>query len=270
MIKPDSEPQPYFGEQLVADDSFLRKLPVALHVEERLRYDALVTAADIITQAFNLLGQFTAQARDEMENFTNGFRAHALGLSWTIVDQLHAIRQLLQRKKGPLTKAFLDAAEPATKLRNRMDHLAKNLDNLSKSKGSKPPLFGSLSYFYAPDTAAPAKRGKIITIMSGALHGKDSLHCVNPAGKTFALSTGLFTLSAFGLELEFGSAIAALRDLIQRMQSTMEDDIRRQVEEVAESPEEAEKAMATLGGGLTAILAIEFAGEDEDQPSALA
>ena len=272
MTEPEVErPRSYAGEPLVSDESFLRKLPVALLVKERLRYDALVTAADIIAQAFNLLRQFTAQAGAEMENFTNGFRAYALSQCWTIVDQLHAIRQLLQppvvTTAGRYTQAFIEAAEPATTLRNRMDHLAKNLDNLSKSKGSKPPLFGSLSYFYAPDAAAAGTGGKIITIMSGALHGKDTLPCVNPAGRAFTLPTGLFTLSAFGFDLDLGSSIGALGDLIQRMESTMEEDIRSQVDELAESTEEAEKAMATLGGGLTVIMAIEFASEADGTSS---
>ena len=265
MSEAAADSAPYVGEPLVSDESFLRKLPVALHVKERLRYDAFVIAADIIAQAFSLLRQFTAQAGNEMENFTNGFRAHALSLCWTMVDQLHAIRQLLQppggTKSGPFTQAFLDAAESATSLRNRMDHLADNLDNLSKTKGSKPPLFGSLSYFHAADPGAAEKRGNIITIMSGSLHGKHTMPCVNPAGRAFTLPTGLFTLSAFGLDLDFGSAIGALRDLIQRMESTMEDDLRGQLDQLAVSPEDAEEAMKSHGGGLTLIMTIEFATE---------
>lgn len=148
MTETELQSSPYAGEGLISDESYLRKLPVALAVEERLRYDAIVTAADIIAQSFGLLRQFTAQAKAEPENFNNGLRAFLLSLCWTIVDQLHAIRQLVKTKRpGPLTLAFMEAAAPATLLRNAMDRLAGNLKNVSSSKGLKNPLVGSLSNF---------------------------------------------------------------------------------------------------------------------------
>jgi hypothetical protein len=260
---------PYAGEGLISDESYLRKLPVALTVEERMRYDAIVTAADIIAQSFGLLRQFTAQAKAEPENFNNGLRAFLLSLCWTIVDQLHAIRQLLKTKKpGPLTLAFMEAAAPATLLRNAMDHLAGNLKNVSSAKGAKDPLFGSLSYFYAPDAASAAEGGDIITIMSGALHGRDALPMINPLGHSMTLPTGLFTLSAFGHQLEFGHVIAVLRELLSKMESSMEADIRTQIEEQVKTPDEIDQAMATLGGGLVIVASMSFVGAEENSGAA--
>lgn len=255
---------PYAGEGLISDESYLRKLPVALTIEERMRCDAIVTAADIITQSFGLMRQFTAQAKAETKNFDNGLRAFLLSLCWTIVDQLHAIRQLLKAKKqGPLTLAFRDASAAATLLRNAMDHLAGNLKNVSSAKGHKNPLFGSLSYFHASDADSAANGGDIITIMSGALHGKDLFPMINPAGQSFTLPTGLFTFSAFGQQLEFGHVIGTLRDLLRKMESSMESDIRTQVEDRAKTPDDIEQAMATLGGGLVLIATISFVSAEE-------
>ena len=259
---------PYAGEGLISDESYLRRLPVALTVEERMRCDAIVTAADIITQSFGLLRQFTVQAKAETENFNNGLRAFLLSLCWTIVDQLHAIRQLLKAKKqGPLTLAFMEASAAATLLRNAMDHLAGNLKNVSSTNGHKNPLFGSLSYFHTPDAISATSGGEIITIMSGALHGKDLFPMINPVGQSFTLPTGLFTFSAFGQQLEFGQVIGTLRELLRKMESSMESDIRKQVEERAKTPEEIEQAMATLGGGLVLVASISFVcGEESGHP----
>lgn len=265
MIELDPNSPPYAGEQLVADDSYLRRLPVALVTKERMRFDAVVTAADIITEAFGALRQFTAHAAVDLDKFSNGGRAFALSQCWAMVDQLHAIRQLLPaggKRAGPFSQALIDAAQPATSLRNAMDHLAANLDNLSKQKGLKPPLFGSLSYFYAPNAEAVAEGGHIVTIMSGALHGADSFPIVNPLNREFTLPTGLFTLSGFGHELDYGHAIGALRNWLRRVEATIENDIRSKLVEHARSADQAEKAMATLGGGLTMIAAVSFDDED--------
>ena len=259
MTEAGTKPPPYAGEGLIGDESYLRRLPVAFPIEERMRYDAIVTAADIIAQSFSMLQHLTSEAKAETENFNYGLRAILLSLCWTIVDQLHAIRQLLRAKKaGPLITAFMEAAATATLLRNKMDHLSVNLKNASSSKGLKNPLFGSLSYFYAPDAASAADGGEIITIMSGALHGGDKLPLINPVGHSYTVPTSLFTLSAFGADLEFGHVIGTLRDLMWKIESSIETDIRKQVEAQARTPEEIDQAMASLGGGLIIIASISF------------
>jgi len=256
---------PYAGEGLIGDESYLRKLPVALSVEERMRYDAIVTAADIIAQSFSMLQRLTSEAKAETENFNYGLRAILLSLCWTIVDQLHAIRQLLKPKQeGPLTTRFREAAATATLLRNKMDHLSGNLKNVSSSKRPKNPLFGSLSYFYAPDAASAANGGKIITIMSGLIHGGDFFPLINPNGQSYTVPTGLFTLSAFEMQLEFGHVIGTLRDLLRKTESSLETDIRKQVEAQARTPEEIDQAMASLGVGLIIVASISFDSTEKD------
>ena len=260
MDQPTSTFATYAGEELVSANSYLRRLPIALVLKERMRFDAIVTASDIIGQAINSLRQFTAEVGIDLGKFSNGGRAFALSQCWTLVDQLHAVRQLLKpprgKEPGPFAKTFLDAALPATNLRNVMDHLAGNLDNLSQLKGSKLPLFGSLSYFYSP---APSPiGGNIVTIMSGALHGNDLMPCINPCGRDITLPTGLFTLSASEHELEFGHAIGALRDWIRMVESKIEGDVRAQVAKRTKSEDEIEAAMATLGGGLAFVVQFDF------------
>jgi hypothetical protein len=87
---------------------------------------------------------------------------------------------------------------------------------------------------------------------------------INPAGHTFTLPTGLFTLSAFGQELEFGQVIGKLRDLLRKIESTMDGHIRAQVEEQAKSPEEIDQAMKGSGGGLILVASISFEKGEEN------
>ena len=265
MTEEPTDISPYTGEELVQAESYLRKLPVALVFKERIRFDAIVTASDIIAKAYNDLQQFTIRAGSDVDNFANGGSAFALGLCWTIVDQLHAIRQLLKAPlgttAGPYARRFLGASEPATHLRNHMDHLAGNLDNLANSKGPRLPLFGCLSYFYCAESNPTG--GHIITIMSGALHGGDRLPCVNPAGKTFSLPTGLFTLSASNHELDLALSIGSLRDWLRRVEIRIESDILTSLTDQGISEEDKLVAMATLGGGLTIVMKIEFGTEPD-------
>lgn len=261
-MKPEpGKPRPYLGDQLISDESFLRRLPVAVAAKDRVRFDAIVTASDIISQAFNALRGFATGAGVDLEKFTNAARAFALGQCWTMVDQLHAIRQLIRPgengKPGPLSQALLEAAQPATMMRNSMDHLAAKLDNLSKRKGFRSPLFGTLSYFYTTD--AEPRGGSMVTIMAGSLMGEEAMALTNPLGREFAIPVGLFTLAAFGYGIEFGTAIGSLRDWLQATEVSTEQDILEHVNAQAKSPEHREKLLESMGGGMTIIANIEFA-----------
>lgn len=266
MTKLDN-PVPYGGEQLVADQSFLRRLPVALIAKERLRFDAIVTASDISQQSFNSLRKIALEIKDDISELGNEGRAFALSQCWTLVDQLHAIRQLLippaklAAKPGPFTKALLDSTKVASLLRNKMDHLSENLQNLSAQKGPRSPLYGSLSYFYSE--TYPLTGGSIVTIMSGALHGEDTLPCVNPLERSITLPVGQFTLTAFQLSIEFGHCLGTLREWLKVNEEKIEIDIRDQLRSQVANEDEIEKAMATLGGGLAVVAKIEFIADDE-------
>lgn len=52
------------------------------------------------------------------------------------------------------------------------------------------------------------------------------------------------------------------------MGSSMEMDIRKQVEERAKTPKEIDQAMATLGGGLVIVAAISFGSAEGNSAAA--
>ena len=122
MHELDDDVHPYGGEKLVSDGSFLRRMPQVVPIKERMRLDAIVTAADIIEQSFNVLRTVTAEISTEIEKFGNIERAYIISQCWTLVDQLHAIRQLLEtahkKEPRPFTKHFLGRLSPShTELR---------------------------------------------------------------------------------------------------------------------------------------------------------
>ena len=62
---------------------------------------------------------------------------------------------------GPITQAFLDDAQAARMMRNRMDHLPQNIRNQSGRRGAAEPLFGLLSFVRCrPEVLKTAKVGE--------------------------------------------------------------------------------------------------------------
>lgn len=264
MVQPMGQTEHYRGQQLVPDDSYLRRLPVGLKPESRLRMDAIVIASDILSQAYQDLFRLGAEIGANLSSISNSLRATIIGLAWSIVDQLHAIRQLLTpppaMTAGPITQRFLDAAAPATFLRNKMDHLKSNIGNLSDKKGDRYPLFGAISYVLS--NADPETGGLLMTVSSGALHGSEVFPAVNPLGRSFTTPVGLLQLHAFDLTFEFSPTFSALQDYIGATEVGLEIKIRTAAEAEAEKGiHTVEELLAHLGGSLVVAMAFEYADD---------
>lgn len=258
----------YRGGALVSDDSYLRKLPVGLDPESRLRMDAIVVASDIVSQAYQELFRLGAEIGANLGKIGNPLRATFIGLAWSIVDQLHAIRQLLMppraKSAGPVTQRFLDAAAPATFLRNKMDHLKNNLLNLSAKKGERYPLFGAISYLLS--NSDPESGGMLMTVSSGALHGGELFPAVNPLGRSFTTPVGLLQLHAFDLTFELSPAFAALQDYIAVTEVNAEKKMRATAEaEAKKGLHTIEELLAHLGGSPVVAVAFEYADDLDTQ-----
>jgi hypothetical protein len=128
-------------------DSFFRQIPHALETRARLILEAVGWAIDSILISFDDL-KTVALATSSSE--ASGELDHRLLVHcWSIVDQCHMLRSLLQRlSKTPHSDIdqFVEKTEPFTLVRNSMDHLSDRLDNMLKAKISKPPVFGAVSW----------------------------------------------------------------------------------------------------------------------------
>ncbi|MFT3965394.1 MAG: hypothetical protein QM690_05885 [Sphingobium sp.] len=72
--------------------------------------------------------------------------------AWTIVDQVHVVRQVVsvltdKKTRAEDTQAYIDDFASAHILRNKMDHLNQNLPNRVKSSSEyTQAMFGMLSF----------------------------------------------------------------------------------------------------------------------------
>lgn len=251
----------YIGAQLVSDESFLRRLPLGVVLESRLRMDAIVIACDILGQAYRDLFHLSVKIGSDLSSLNHSARAAAIGLCWSIVDQLHAVRQLLtpptEESVGPVTQRFLELSAPATSLRNKMDHLRSNLRNLADKKGNRFPLFGALSYVLSADD--PETGGWLMTISSGASHGGEMYPAVNPAGRKYTTPVGLLQLNAFDLTFEFSPTFGALQDWVRINERRIEEKVRAAAAEEASKGEHTEEElMAHLGGAPAVAMKFDF------------
>lgn len=232
ILKPDADNIPYHGQQIVAPDAFVRKLPQVVSVKQRLAWDALVMACDIMADAYRRIRNAAIARGLAFDGLEELEIAPSIGCCWMIIDQLHAVRQLMpflanmNPPLGPLCQAFIDKSATTFAMRNKMDHLKDNIGNLSAMKGPRSPLFGSLSYFHISE--AKNETGHSIVLYSGALIEETRVPIVNPAEKTFVVPVGLFKFSAFGLDLFFEPALSALHDWISAVTPDIEDQVRTQ------------------------------------------
>lgn len=190
----------------------------------------MVVAADILTNSYNALRSLATSIGADVELVDEKNAVIAIGACWAIVDQLHAMRQLLKaisdRNKpyGPKTKALMEATETATLMRNKMDHVAENLNNLGSRVGSVAPLMGSVSYFCGPQESLHS--GASMTLFSASLTGEQIAQIVNPLGRTFAMPVGLFEFFAYDLHLDIEPALNAVREYFEAAGPGIEVDFQ--------------------------------------------
>ena len=260
------QPSVYFGQMLVAEDSYLRKLPIVLNVRQRLAFDAVVMAADIATICYcelRQIGVSLAQSHDTLKPLQF---ASFIGRCWTIIDQVHALGQLLDLKPeasdriGMPYQKFRDQLEDVRFIRNKMDHLRGNLKNLSNKSGDRSPLFGSLSFIYG--TNQNPFKCESINIYAGAIINQIVTSLAMPSGRTFGWPVGLFEFSAFERTLCFEDIFLNLLKIIQFVGPDLESQITKQVAARAEN--EKFNVEEALGSGYGAFVVRAFIQDGPD------
>jgi hypothetical protein len=154
------------------------QIPHALEPKARLILDAAGWAINSILISFADLENVARtipidQASPELE--------HRLFVHcWSIVDQCHMLRSLLERLPGTPQKDILDfvsKTETYTLVRNAMDHLNHMLGNLIKSEQSRAPLFGVVSWIRVePENVVD---GKVVKYASCSVFKRRSVGIAN-------------------------------------------------------------------------------------------
>lgn len=256
------------------EGSFIRALPFAVDLEQRLRLDALVFSADTIAAAYPQLASVALRAAQRQVT-DGGAEAHATAAMfqhvWSIVDQLHNVRMLLESLKLKVGDApgFVDDFRISRDLRNRMDHLNQMIPNIAKSKESGDSLFGSLSYAV---TASPKVDGpqQVYFVMqqTGPVRPKQAVGGFRVPSE-LRLPVGNFQLRAIGEELDIDDAILRLGPLMLAINDHIESDITRQIRhKAAELKRPESDLMVHNGANISLMLAIDPGStQDPEQQS---
>ena len=158
-----------------------------------------------------------------------------------MIDQIHVLRQLINAKgrMGPNQRHFYDISEPATKMRNKMDHLNATIPNRARQKGIQAPLFGTLSYFLVEphqmkqtDAGTIVEAGTIVSITSGSVQvGNKAIGRVpNPADHLFRVPVSQFVVTAFDWTLDLDVLLNALQLTLNKSSEQAEASLRKQAE----------------------------------------
>jgi hypothetical protein len=226
---------------MLPSNDFLRHLPQCLAPVERLRLETLLFAHDLMEIALSRL--YTVGLGFDANNDNDTHRFTMVSDAWTIVDQVHVVRQVLDSLTGddrkPDTQAFIDDFAAATLLRNKMDHLNENLENRAKAKGRKNALFGMVSFFrpYADLWEQGLRDGKVkgdlFIVSAGSTPRGDMAGGVAFHDLDISLTICSFKLEAFELSLLIERAVLQLRPLLKRMSDDIKTTIEAKIDELA-------------------------------------
>ena len=257
----------YSGQPILASESIFRRLPTIVEREQRIRFQALAYSADTLTHSYQKIQELAIQVGANLESVTEKIRIRLISSAWMIVDHLHAVRQIwnsFSGEPGPNTLEFLRLTQPATALRNKMDHLNSNIPNLAKTTGRISPIFGALSYVYIDDIKYTASRavptsGHLISIIAGSFLGNDATQFPNPLGKRLCIPVDLFQLDAFGTILELGPPLGVLSILLQNLENTITPQLDAQISTISREQSLKEELLrAHMGNGYTFSVQIKF------------
>jgi hypothetical protein len=227
---------------MLGKNSFFRKTPSAIGLEQRLIFEAAGWAIEMISWSNDRLKSAAARIDPNSKNFPSLEAREMFACAWSIVDQTHMLRELLKRletaEAGP-TLEFIEKYEAASDIRNKMNHLHQNIPNLANKKSAVTPVFGALSFCMArtgdevaaeTDPVVIKKECWIISISAGALtHPKHRIQVVNPAGRLVELPVGLIEFEVFERTLNFWQMETDLRALVEHYDTVIKPKTEAQL-----------------------------------------
>ena len=180
-----------------AEKQFLQALPSAIKLEQRYALEAIGHSLTAIRISYKRL-QSHALYHDAIECSEIECRASWFVDAWAIVDATYALSTLLRSKQAnlspPGSSRYEEEFNTASLIRNKLDHLAQNLNNLSSRNLKVLPVFGLLSYFKTKQGG-----GDMVLVTSVFIAGDGSISIPNPAGHEIEAPVGYFHFSAFDL-----------------------------------------------------------------------
>ncbi len=202
---------------------FLHRLPTALDARQRVEFESMGIAIDLIDLAMENLKAGAADIVATADGSPNWSlsrrkRLEMIREAWLIVDQLYALRKLIESAGRSIdlksSKTFLSSTSAASKLRNYMDHLKDQMGNLVARSSPLAPIHGILTFaFLKPDDLAPPDIGgytswQVAMIMGSAMQLPLRAETLTSKYKTIVANGDHFALQAFDVTLDLSGAAA--------------------------------------------------------------
>jgi hypothetical protein len=265
---------------MITENSFFRKIPAAIALEQRLIWEGAGWAIETISWSFDTLKAAASLIQPESPPFPASLAREIFACCWSIIDQCHMLRQMLRRTQPPQdgpTHRFLDKFEAVTLIRNAMDHLHANIKNIAHDKEPRSPLFGALSFcaltsddLDMSNASEPVvRRCRVVTLTAGALtHPQHIFHASNPVGRLIQAPVGLFEFEAFKHRVNFSDLINDLAALVRHYDTVVKSDQEMQLREFARKNElDEDKILGEYSGSLMITTVIEFDDPTKGDPN---
>lgn len=198
----------------------LHRLPAGLHRRQKLMLDGIAFSADMAMLSYaRLQASLLAYTQGVVQEQPQPPAPAALVMmdAWTIIDAVNRLGALVAAtrglKQGPAVESFRRSVEDVEILRNAVQHLIGEVEELEKNDR---PLWGSLSWSYreSPDT----KTGDILLLVSGTVAPTEDLPMVNPLGKEVEIPIGLVTLTAAEVTVCLSDVLQAVGRFAERLE----------------------------------------------------
>ncbi|MGW1742824.1 hypothetical protein ACWCPQ_28915 [Nocardia sp. NPDC001965] len=207
----------------LSEESVFRRVPKFLAPHQALLFEAFAYSSDSLDIAYSSIFKLANFVENDSDKLDRVVSVQFITNAWSMVDALHNVRHILQALdvRSPESLVFLALCEPASHLRNCMDHLKDQAKNLAMKKKVEPPLLGAVSYNYVPSDAlefssegriVEISKGTAITISIGRLPKKVKTGLLNPADQqpVHGNMAGL-RLEAFAYSIELMEAYRAFK-----------------------------------------------------------
>lgn len=262
----------------MAERNYLHRLPKLLGTEQRIRFEAIAIAVDLVEIALESIRGMAANAVNRAANnpdkiiFDASERMKMIGAAWSILDQVHNVWSLIRLNKHEIDlnslKTFQKSGKGSWSLRNKMDHLSGQIKNISKKYQLLPPIFGAISF-------ACTVEDDIEKVTSPTNVNLRSYHCVTVFGSAIQtpfmaslqpkiisqirLPVDHFCLQAFGEILDLDEACRTACALRDELAISLEQNCLAKATEIAaETGEAVEKLLEPVLESTTVVAKATF------------
>jgi hypothetical protein len=244
--------------EVVPNDCFLRKLPVGLSLVQRMQFDALRIAADMIGLAnWRLVNTALHICREEQLRPTGASMSALLLDAWSIITHCHTIRGILGSLKFNTAEisSFLAETRTVSEIRDAQQHYQSQFPNRAQKKTKTAPLYGALRWTYARDSL-PLTGLYLVTCWSGAtIERKLEVAIPNPAGQDLRVPIGRLHLQAFDYDIDLQQITDWVSSLVHHFNTYVADLVRQGLDKLAEE-KKVDKAKLQANAGADLFLAL--------------